>query len=93
MHIDLAITGHFNSKTMTIKRLTIGYGNFSPVELQPLTVNHFDRHADDTAGVTWGGQTYETADAIVSGVQTLQFAAVSAGVDIQDTEVVLINFT
>ncbi|KAF7975744.1 hypothetical protein HWV62_8733 [Athelia sp. TMB] len=49
-------------------------------------------YADDTAGVTWGGQTYETADAKVSGRETLQTTTVGAGVDIQDTEVVLLNF-
>lgn len=49
-------------------------------------------HADDTSGVTWGGQTYETSDALVSGKETTETALVSAGVDIQDTEVVLLNF-
>lgn len=50
------------------------------------------RHADDTSGVTWGGQTYETADARVSGIETLETVDICAGVDIQDTEVVLLNF-
>lgn len=50
------------------------------------------RYADDTAGVTWGGQTYETPDARVSGKPTVEAVAVSAGVDIQDTEVVLLTF-
>jgi len=49
-------------------------------------------YADDTSGVTWGGQTYETPDARVSGKPTVQAVAVSVGVDIQDTEVVLLTF-
>lgn len=50
------------------------------------------RYADDTAGVTWGGQTYETPDARVRGKRTVQAVDVSAGVDVQDTEVVLLTF-
>lgn len=49
-------------------------------------------HADDTSGVTWGGQSYETSDALVSGKETTETRSVSAGVDVSDTEVVLLNF-
>ncbi|KII84460.1 glycoside hydrolase family 79 protein [Plicaturopsis crispa FD-325 SS-3] len=49
-------------------------------------------YADDTSGVTWGGQTYETSDAKVSGDLDVQVAPVSAGVDIAETEVVLLTF-
>ena len=49
-------------------------------------------YADDTSGLTWGGQSYETSDALVSGVETTDITVVSAGVDLHDTEVILLNF-
>ncbi|KDR78988.1 hypothetical protein GALMADRAFT_63807 [Galerina marginata CBS 339.88] len=52
----------------------------------------FVPHADDTTGLTWGGQTYETADARVGGTLQVQTVSVSAGVDIQATEVVMLIF-
>jgi hypothetical protein len=48
--------------------------------------------ANATAGVTWGGQTYETADALVSGTLGVETVAISAGVDVHDTEVVMLSF-
>lgn len=51
------------------------------------------RHADDTSGLTWGGQTYETSDAKVQGSLSVTQVAVSAGVDIQATEAVLLTFS
>jgi hypothetical protein len=53
---------------------------------------HF-RYADDASGLTWGGQTYETNDGRVSGTLTTETATVSAGVDVHDTEVVLLTFS
>lgn len=52
----------------------------------------FCRHADDVSGLTWGGQSYETRDARANGTETMDKSLVSAGVDIKDTEVVLLNF-
>ncbi|PPQ71401.1 hypothetical protein CVT26_011116 [Gymnopilus dilepis] len=49
-------------------------------------------HADDTAGLSWGGQTFETGDARPSGSVKTTTANVSSGVDIQETEVVLLSF-
>jgi hypothetical protein len=51
------------------------------------------RYADDAAGLTWGGQTYETSDGKVSGALKEEKVSVSAGVDIAETEVVLLTFT
>jgi hypothetical protein len=51
-----------------------------------------NRHADDTTGLTWGGQTYETSDARVNGALKLETVDVSDGVDIQETEVVMLSF-
>ena len=50
------------------------------------------RHADDTSGLTWGGQTYETSDARVSGSLEISTVDVKDGVDIQATEVVMLTF-
>ncbi|KIM40526.1 glycoside hydrolase family 79 protein [Hebeloma cylindrosporum] len=50
-------------------------------------------HADDTSGLTWGGQSYETSDARPSGVPQVEPVDVSSGVDIQETEVILLSFT
>ncbi|KZV62776.1 glycoside hydrolase family 79 protein [Peniophora sp. CONT] len=48
--------------------------------------------AESTSGVTWGGQTYETSDALVSGKLQTQTVPVSAGVDVHETEVVMVTF-
>jgi len=52
----------------------------------------FVPHADDTSGLTWGGQTYETSDARVSGSLQISTVNVTDGVDIQATEVVMLTF-
>jgi len=49
-------------------------------------------HADDTSGVTWGGQTYETSDGKVSGAVSVQNSTVGAGVNISATQAVLVTF-
>ena len=42
--------------------------------------------------MTWGGQTYETDDALVSGKLQTTTVPVSAGVDVHETEVVMLTF-
>ncbi|KAJ7032482.1 glycoside hydrolase family 79 protein [Mycena alexandri] len=49
--------------------------------------------ADDTSGVTWGGQTYETTNGLVEGKLKLEYAPISKGLDIAETEVVLLDFS
>ncbi|EIN04315.1 hypothetical protein PUNSTDRAFT_108442 [Punctularia strigosozonata HHB-11173 SS5] len=49
-------------------------------------------HADDESGLAWGGQTYETPDGRVSGDEIMERSTIRAGVDVQDTEIVLLNF-
>ncbi|KAG6887825.1 hypothetical protein C0995_012372 [Termitomyces sp. Mi166 len=49
------------------------------------------RHADDVSGLTWGGQSYETADGRRSGSVSVQTGSVAAGVDIAATEAVSID--
>uniref|UniRef100_A0A0W0F2I2 Beta-glucuronidase C-terminal domain-containing protein n=1 Tax=Moniliophthora roreri TaxID=221103 RepID=A0A0W0F2I2_MONRR len=49
--------------------------------------------ADDTSGLTWGGQTYETEDGLVSGEEVVETVDLGAGFEIQDTEAVVITFS
>ncbi|KZP27312.1 glycoside hydrolase family 79 protein [Athelia psychrophila] len=49
-------------------------------------------HADDTAGLTWGGQTYETSTGLVSGSESALVTLVASGVNISDTEAILLQF-
>ncbi|KAG6853789.1 hypothetical protein C0991_001378 [Blastosporella zonata] len=48
--------------------------------------------ATDVSGLTWGGQTYETSDGRVGGSLDLETKPVSNGLDIQETEVILVTF-
>ncbi|PBK65665.1 glycoside hydrolase family 79 protein [Armillaria solidipes] len=49
-------------------------------------------HADDDSGLTWGGQTYETDDARAHGELEIETIQVASGLDIAETEVVLLSF-
>ncbi|KAL0954722.1 hypothetical protein HGRIS_003675 [Hohenbuehelia grisea] len=49
-------------------------------------------HADDTAGLTWGGQTYETDSGRVSGRLSVETTSTRDGLVLQDTEAVLMTF-
>jgi hypothetical protein len=49
-------------------------------------------YADDTAGITWAGQTYETSNGQVSGELKVEKSAVESGVDLWDTEAILVYF-
>ncbi|KAG1882087.1 glycoside hydrolase family 79 protein [Suillus subluteus] len=49
-------------------------------------------YASDSANLTWGGQTYETSDGRVSGSLTVDVLPVCSGVDLQETEAILITF-
>ncbi|KAF8274835.1 hypothetical protein EI94DRAFT_1713164 [Lactarius quietus] len=48
--------------------------------------------ANATEGITWAGQTYETADGRVAGTLYTETINVSQGFDISDTEVVMLCF-
>ncbi|KIY53036.1 glycoside hydrolase family 79 protein [Fistulina hepatica ATCC 64428] len=50
------------------------------------------QHADDVSNVTYAGQSWETSDGRVSGTVRTEKVNVSAGVDIAETEVVLLHF-
>ncbi|KAL0567773.1 hypothetical protein V5O48_014223 [Marasmius crinis-equi] len=49
-------------------------------------------HADDASGLTWGGQSYETADGRVNGTLSVETISVDEGLDISATEAVLVSF-
>ena len=79
---------------MTVKRLNIPLVFLSYLWTVSLTSSFLThRHADATSGLTWGGQHYETTDGKVSpGVAKVELVNVSDGVDIQETEAVLLSF-
>ncbi|KAJ7089061.1 glycoside hydrolase family 79 protein [Mycena epipterygia] len=49
-------------------------------------------HADDASNLTWGGQTYETSDARISGTLTTESGIVAGGIDIPATQTVMLSF-
>ena len=49
-------------------------------------------HADDTANVTWAGQSFETASGLPAGSVVTESVALSQGLDLPATEAVLIDF-
>ncbi|KAI0029752.1 hypothetical protein K488DRAFT_79985 [Vararia minispora EC-137] len=64
-----------------------------PISSTTMTVKRLSvPYADSTAGLTWGGQTYETGDARISGGLSTETASVSDGVTLSDTEVVMLTF-
>lgn len=48
--------------------------------------------ATDASGLTWGGQTYETGNGRVAGTLKLDTLQVAGGVDIKETEAILLQF-
>ncbi|KAG6843890.1 hypothetical protein H0H87_011961 [Tephrocybe sp. NHM501043] len=61
--------------------------------LRSMTVKRLNiGRATDVSGLTWGGQTYETQDGRVAGHLHLENRLVSDGLDIQETEVILVTF-
>ncbi|KAK2465563.1 hypothetical protein APHAL10511_002455 [Amanita phalloides] len=63
--------------------------NFQSSKYQRVHVKRLRiRHADDTSGLTWGGQSYETSDGRVSGTEHEEVWPISDGVHIRETEAV-----
>lgn len=88
-HINIDFSGPgLAAREMEVKRLNITYGGLPPY----ITVLIPNRYANATSGITWGGQTYETVNARASGPLQVETLGVSAGLDIQETEVVLLSF-
>lgn len=91
-HVDLNFTTGAVPLRMDVKRLFVAYVQFFDLQVPDLLTIAPTRHADDTSGLTWGGQTYETADARVSGSPQNNIVDVKDGIDIQATEVVMLTF-
>jgi len=49
-------------------------------------------YADDTGGLTWGGQSWETPEFLVSGEEVSETRSWDEGVDIKETEAILVWF-
>jgi len=49
-------------------------------------------YADDTSGLTWGGQSWETPQFLVSGEEVFETKSWDEGIDIRETEAVLVWF-
>ncbi|KAI0689488.1 glycoside hydrolase family 79 protein [Cerioporus squamosus] len=49
-------------------------------------------HADDTAGLKWVGQSYETGDVRPTGRLVLERVVLSEGIDLRSSEAVLVEF-
>jgi Glycosyl hydrolase family 79 C-terminal beta domain len=67
------------------KRQAVG---FLDVKVQRLAIGF----ADDTSGLTWDGQSYETADALVTGEPSHETVNWKEGIDIVESEAVLVSF-
>ncbi|KAG5651520.1 hypothetical protein H0H81_008357 [Sphagnurus paluster] len=61
---------------------------FEKMKVKRLVINR----ATDPSGLTWGGQTYETSDGRVNGVLNEETKSIAEGVDIKDTEAILLKF-
>ncbi|KAK2463462.1 hypothetical protein APHAL10511_004548 [Amanita phalloides] len=80
----------FKGRQRTTTRLTLNVqgSGYQRAYVKRLTI----RHADDTSGLTWGGQSYETSNGRVSGTEHGEVLSISDGIDIQETEAVLLRF-
>ena len=47
-------------------------------------------YADDTANLTWGGQSWETPEFLVSGKEEFETTSWDQGVDIRESEAILV---
>ncbi|KAJ3558263.1 hypothetical protein NP233_g11543 [Leucocoprinus birnbaumii] len=77
------------SRSQTHIDLTFGNGSAKSATLKRLAI----KHADDTAGLNWAGQTYESPDGKAIGSTKTESVDLQKGFDIQDTAIVLVSFT
>jgi len=49
-------------------------------------------YADNTSGLKWGGQSWETPEFLVSGEEDIETVSWEEGVDIKETEAILVWF-
>lgn len=83
VHIDLAFSlfaGGTNADVDTLRR--------GQAQVRRLVI----QHADDTAGLLWAGQSYETANVRPSGPLTVERVDIQDGVHLSATEAILLSF-
>lgn len=74
----------------TSTQISLGFNGTAP---EKMTIKRLAvPYADSTSGLVWGGQTYETSDALVNGELNVATVPVSEGFSISETEVVLLTF-
>ncbi|KAG5651934.1 hypothetical protein H0H81_006916 [Sphagnurus paluster] len=91
--VFINLKGYFSTSTSRTKTtIDLGFaGKGSPAAL--MTVKRLAiKYATDVSGLTWGGQNYESANARVAGKLSLMETTVSQGVQISDSEAILIQF-
>ena len=79
-HIDLGFTSVDAAETF-------GSGG-KEVRVKRLNIGY----ADDTSNLAWGGQSWETPEFLVSGEEVVEIKSWDEGVDIRETEAVLVWF-
>lgn len=94
MHLDLSFTGSgvHAPATMTVKRLAIKFVLYAFCHLVTNLTILLCSLATDASGLTWGGQTYETGNGRVAGTLKTDTLPVAGGVDIKETEAILLQF-
>jgi hypothetical protein len=90
-HVNLAFSGSGAAPTsFSVKRLLIKW--VVSIHSRALELILRPSHADDVSNLTWGGQTYETSNARVSGSLTAESGTVAGGIDIPATQAVMLSF-
>ncbi|KAG6873248.1 hypothetical protein C0995_001268 [Termitomyces sp. Mi166 len=81
------------STNRTNVHLDLGFTTVSDIAPTTMTVKRLAiGYATDVSGLTWGGQTYETSDGRVANSVVIETRPVSDGLDIQETEIILVAF-
>jgi hypothetical protein len=61
--------------------------------MKPISVKRLNiGYASDTKNLTWGGQDWETTEFLASGKEVVETKSLNEGVDIRETEAVLVWF-
>lgn len=79
-HIDLGFTSNADEKTFDSAE--------KEIRVKRLNIGY----ADDTSNLTWGGQSWETPEFLVSEEEVFETGSWDEGVDIRETEAILVWF-
>ena len=69
-----------------------GYGHGEDTKREIKVKRLHIGYADDTSNLTWGGQSWETPEFLVSGKEDIERNSLDKGVDIKETEAILVWF-